>query len=297
MSHSSQNWLSFNLKANLLVGISGLATVGTGSGVIFGDGSAGIRDSMSTVTDPIVNPIIEGAKGISSKVQDLQAQGYNKGLDFKEWVDSNFNKSKIKTGWLEIYKNIKSWGTTAGTISKEVYDKIGSFLKEWDTSRQTLHTIFNALGGSFSIVGSLFGTWDASGESKLLLFWEVLQKEEFPKFLTSVSTLASKHPRLLSQLEGNDIPDILNAFKQDSEHVITTMENLSKEEQVDRMKLMNSLKLLSVKGRADALMKRAQTLLRTQNKEEIQKIMGEIQKTIRELGSIIKANEDGEAQQ
>ncbi|AEW45295.1 hypothetical protein MHC_02145 [Mycoplasma haemocanis str. Illinois] len=290
MTNSSPNWLSLNLKANLLVGISGLAAAGTGSGVIFGDGSKGIKDSFATAADPILNPISSGYKGISSKVQELQAQGYNKGIDFKEWVDNNLRKARIKSGWNKIYENINDWKEKAGSISKEVYSKIGSFLKEWDSSRQILHTVFKALGGSFSIVGSLFGTWDASGESKLLLFLEVLQKEEFPKFLTSVSNLASKHPSLLSQLEANDIPDILNAFKQDSNHVIETMNKLATESDVNREKLMNALKLLSVKGRADALMKRAQTLIQNQNKNEIKNIVKEIQKTLQELEAMIKAN-------
>ncbi|CBY92632.1 hypothetical protein HF1_06240 [Mycoplasma haemofelis str. Langford 1] len=166
-------------------------------------------------------------------------------------------------------------------------------MKNWDKNRETLHTIFTALGSSFSIVGSLFGTWDTSGESKLMLLWEVLQNEKFPDFLTSVSSLASKHPSLLSQLQGNDIPDILNAFKQDSEYVISTMNTLSNEAQtVDRNGLMSALKLQSLMGRAKAIGDRARALLSRghQNKEEIEKVKQELQKVIGELTALEKAN-------
>ncbi|CBY92668.1 hypothetical protein HF1_06600 [Mycoplasma haemofelis str. Langford 1] len=80
MSNSSRNWLSLNLKTNLLVGISGLATVGTGSGVIFGGKNQDIRDSFSTVADPIIESITNGYESISAKVKELQAEGYNKGI-------------------------------------------------------------------------------------------------------------------------------------------------------------------------------------------------------------------------
>ncbi|CBY92631.1 hypothetical protein HF1_06230 [Mycoplasma haemofelis str. Langford 1] len=80
MTSPSQNWLSLNLKTSLLVGISGLATVGTGSGVVFGGGYKDIKSSFSTAADPIIKPIRTGYDNISTKVKELQAQGYNKGI-------------------------------------------------------------------------------------------------------------------------------------------------------------------------------------------------------------------------
>ncbi|AEG73006.1 hypothetical protein MHF_0736 [Mycoplasma haemofelis Ohio2] len=80
MTHPSQDWLSPNLKNNLLVGISGLAVVGTGSGVLFGGTSRDISTSLSSVADPIVEPITKGYESISAKVKELQAEGYNKGI-------------------------------------------------------------------------------------------------------------------------------------------------------------------------------------------------------------------------
>ncbi|AEG73002.1 hypothetical protein MHF_0732 [Mycoplasma haemofelis Ohio2] len=159
-----------------------------------------------------------------------------------------------------------------------------------------MHTLLNALGDSFSLVGSLFGTWDTSGESKLLLLWEVLQKEEFPTFLNSVSKLASKNPSLLSELKGGDIPDILNAFKQDSSYVIETLNKLSTEETqpVTRDKLMSSLKLQSLMGKAEAASARAKRLLQAggeRNKEAIEAAKKELQEIIASLSALLKSQQ------
>ncbi|CBY92674.1 hypothetical protein HF1_06660 [Mycoplasma haemofelis str. Langford 1] len=192
-----------------------------------------------------------------------------------------------------IRRNIESWGKQGYEIVKEVGKKAGSFISNWDESKQTLHTIFNALGSSFSIIGSLFGTWDTSGESKLMLLWEVLQKDEFPEFLTNVSTLASKNPNLLSELQNNDIPDILNAFKQEPSFVVEKIKELSNQKaKVDRNTLISSLKLQSLMGKAKAIGARVQALLNKgeKNAEEIQKVRQELQQIISQLDSMIKAN-------
>ncbi|AEG72870.1 hypothetical protein MHF_0598 [Mycoplasma haemofelis Ohio2] len=253
-----------------------------------------MMETAGSAASPIIEPISEGLKKLTDKLDNFSKQGYNKGVDLKDWVDSNLSKSRIKAGWKAIQKNIKEWAETAGDISKSAYEKAGGFLKDWDESRTTLHTLFKALGGSFSIVGSLFGTWDTTGESKLMLLWEVLQNKDFPKFLNSASALASKNPKLLSELQGGDIPDILNAFKQDSDHVISTIDNLAKEtETVTRVKLMSSLKLLSVLGKAKALQSRVAALLGNTNRnaEEIKEVKQLLTQTINELESVIKAND------
>ncbi|AEG72937.1 hypothetical protein MHF_0665 [Mycoplasma haemofelis Ohio2] len=298
MSGYQHNWLSLNLKASLLVGIAGLASVGAGSGVIFGGGSQDIRNSFSTVADPIVNPIRTGYENISSKVKELQSHGYNTGIDFKEWVDKNLSKSRIKTGWKSIETNIKSWGTQAYDISKTVVEKTGSFFSNWESNKELLYTIFTALGGSFSLVGSLFGTWDTSGESKLLLLREVLQKEEFPQFLTHVSALTSKNPQLLSELKGDDIPDVLNAFRQDPSYVNETLSSLSSEEKVNRDRLMSALKLQSLMGKAQSILGRAKKLLQDseKNKDEIAKVTKELESTIKELTGLIKSQEQADTE-
>ncbi|AEW45373.1 hypothetical protein MHC_02545 [Mycoplasma haemocanis str. Illinois] len=300
MSNSPQNWLSLNLKNNLLVGISGLSIVGTGSGAFFGGASKDIGNSFSTAADPIAKPITKGYESIATKVKEFQAKGYNKGLDLKEWVDGNFKKSRIKSGWNQIKGNVESWGKQVYEIVKEIKNKAGDFIKNWDDSKQTLHVIFNALGSSASIVGSLFGTWDTSGESKLMLLWEALQKEEFSEFLTHVSTLASKNPNLLSELQSNDIPDILNAFKQEPGFVVEKIKELSqKEEKVTRDILINSLKLQSLMGKAKAIGSRVQSLISQgeKAKDEIEKVKKELQDIIKQLEAMISANSSSEQQQ
>ncbi|AEG73007.1 hypothetical protein MHF_0737 [Mycoplasma haemofelis Ohio2] len=126
-----------------------------------------------------------------------------------------------------------------------------------------------------------------------MLLWEVLQKDEFPEFLTNVSTLASKNPNLLSELQNNDIPDILNAFKQEPSFVVEKIKELSNQEaKVDRNTLISSLKLQSLMGKAKAIGDRVQALLNKREKstEEIQKVRQELQQIISQLDSMIKAN-------
>nr|WP_052663362.1 hypothetical protein [Mycoplasma haemofelis] len=137
------------------------------------------------------------------------------------------------------------------------------------------------------------GSFESDGESKLKILFEVIGKPKFKDFMTQVSSLVSKNPNLMSSLEGNDVMDVLSAFRQDEDTVVDTLKGLSEKDAgtVDKATLMNALKLYSLMDKARNLMSKAKTILASKDKEKAKQLIQEITEAHKQMEALIKANE------
>ncbi|AEG72939.1 hypothetical protein MHF_0667 [Mycoplasma haemofelis Ohio2] len=292
MSNSSQNWLSLNLKTSLLVGAASISAAGTTSSVL-SNASGGVLEAVKNSSQPIIDPFQKGYSKLSEQLDSFSKQGYNAGVDAKSWVTENLSKSKIKTGETNIYQNLSDWYRAVKGFADSARTTISEFFQKWSEHRETMHVVFKALGNSFSLLGGLMGSFESDGESGLKILFEVIGKPKFKDFMTQVSSLVSKNPNLMSSLEGNDVMDVLSAFRQDEDTVVDTLKGLSEKDAgtVDKATLMNALKLYSLMDKARNLMSKARTILESKDKEKAKQLIQEITEAHKQMEALIKANE------
>ncbi|AEW45331.1 hypothetical protein MHC_02325 [Mycoplasma haemocanis str. Illinois] len=290
-----------NLRVGLMVGAASLASVGTSSGLLLDanrDNLKTIADSAGTAAAPIVGPIKQGKEQLSQQLDEFSKKGYNLGIDAKGWVSNNFNKVKIKSGAIQIYNNLKSGYDAVSSFAKEAKTTIKDFFENWESKRETMHIVFKSIGNSFSILGGLVSS-SSAGESKIKVLFEVLANEKFKDFVGAVGNLTSKNPSLLSQLKGDDVYDVLNAFKQAPEEVVGIINKLVEDhkdkpqDSVTRDVFISALKLQSLMGKAQSILANAKKLLqdKEKNKDAIEKATKELEATIKELTNLIKSQE------
>ncbi|CBY92623.1 hypothetical protein HF1_06150 [Mycoplasma haemofelis str. Langford 1] len=226
-------------------------------------------------------------------MDEFSKKGYNVGVDVKSWADNNFNKVKIKSGAVQIYNNLKSGYDAVSSFAKSAGTTIKDFFKNWESNRETMHIIFKSIGNSFSLLGGLVSS-SSEGESKIKILFEVLSHEKFKDFVGAVGSLTSKNPSLFSQLQGDDIYDVLTAFKQEPEEVTgiinKLVEDYKESDSVTRDIFIQALKLQSLMGKATSLAQKVKTLLTT-NPEEAKKLIAQVEQTIKELEGVIKSQE------
>ncbi|AFM45077.1 hypothetical protein MHC_06017 [Mycoplasma haemocanis str. Illinois] len=238
-----------------------------------------------------MTPIKNGAEHLTTQLDHFSKKGYNVGIDVKEWVSRNFNKVKIKNGATKIYENLKSGYEKASSFTKGASSTLKNFFEKWDENRETMHIVFKSVGNSFSILKGLVSS-SSAGESKIKILFEVLAHEKFKDFAGAVGSLTSKNPNLFSQLKGDDVHDVLTAFRQEPDEVTGILKSLSEKEAntVGREELIQALKLQSLIGKAIDLSNKVKTLIGT-NPEEAKKLKTQVEKIIQELEAIIKSQE------
>ncbi|CBY92563.1 hypothetical protein HF1_05550 [Mycoplasma haemofelis str. Langford 1] len=248
--------------------------------------------TAGTAVSPIVTPIRNGVVQLTEQLDNFSKQGYNAGVDAKSWVTDNFNKSKIKSGGTRIYENLKSGYEAVAAFSKEAHSTIKRFFENWESNRETLHIIFKSIGNSFSLLGGLINS-SSAGESKIKILFEVLSHEKFRSFADAAGSLTSKNPNLFPELQGDDIYDILTAFRQEPDDVVRILKELSEkgENKTNRETLVSALRLQSLMGRADSLAKKVKKFLDSKNTEEAKKLRSEVEKVIGELTALLKLQE------
>nr|WP_053335517.1 hypothetical protein [Mycoplasma haemocanis] len=251
-----------------------------------------MMESAEIAASPIVTPIKSGMVQLTERLDNLSKQGYNTGVDVKSWAKDNFNKSKIKTGGNRIHENLKSWYESVASFSKEAHSKIKKFFENWEENRETLHIIFKSVGNSFSLIGGLINS-SSAGESKIKALLEVLSHEKFRELADATGSLTSKNPNLFSELKGDDIYDILTAFRQEPDEVVNILNELAGkgENKTNRDTLISALKLQSLMGRANSLVQKLKSLLDSKNSEEAKKLKAEVEKIIKELDALLKSQE------
>ncbi|CBY92672.1 hypothetical protein HF1_06640 [Mycoplasma haemofelis str. Langford 1] len=290
-----------NLRVGLLAGSAALASIGTSSSLLLDsrqDNLKTIMESAGSAAAPVLNPIKKGIDNLSQQLDDFSKQSYNAGVDAKQWAEGNFSKVKIKSGWNQIYKNLSSWYGTAKSAAESASSEVKKFFQNWEDNKEILHIIFKSIGNSFSIIGGLVSS-SSSGESKIKILFEVLSHEKFKDFAAAVGGLTSKNTRLFSQLQGDDIYDVLTAFRQEPDEVTGILNDLAKKEKdtVDRDVLVSALRLQSLMGKATALVQKLKTLLASENKEEAKKLKTQVEQAIRDLDAVIKSQESAEEKQ
>ncbi|AEG72936.1 hypothetical protein MHF_0664 [Mycoplasma haemofelis Ohio2] len=228
-------------------------------------------------------------------MDEFSKKGYNVGVDVKSWADNNFNKVKIKSGAVQIYNNLKSGYDAVSSFARSAGTTIKDFFKNWESNRETMHIIFKSIGNSFSLLGGLVSS-SSEGESKIKILFEVLSHEKFKDFVGAVGSLTSKNPSLFSQLQGDDIYDVLTAFKQEPEEVTGIINKLVEDhkdkpqDSVNREVFIQALKLQSLMGKATSLAQKVKILL-TKNPEEAKKLIAQVEQTIKELEGVIRSQE------
>ncbi|CBY92630.1 hypothetical protein HF1_06220 [Mycoplasma haemofelis str. Langford 1] len=288
-----------NLRTGLLTGSAALASIGTSSSLLLDvhkDKLKTIVEQAGTAASPVVEPIKTGVSHLTTELDNFAKKGHNAGIDAKEWVTGNFNKAKIKHGADKIYANLKSGYEAVSSFAKEAGSTIKNFFEKWEDNRETMHIIFKSIGNSFSILGGLINS-SSAGESKIKILFEVLAHEKFKDFAGAVSSLTSKNPNLFSQLQGDDIYDVLTAFRQEPDEVTGILKELGTkpDNSIGRTELIQALKLQSLIGKATDLAKKVQQLI-SSNPAEAKKLKDQVEKTIRELEAIIKSQESQEQQ-
>ncbi|CBY92555.1 hypothetical protein HF1_05470 [Mycoplasma haemofelis str. Langford 1] len=287
------DWLSLNLKTSLLVGAASISAVGTTSSIFF-NSSEGVIKAVKESTDPVLKPFKDGTSNLLNQLDDFSKHSYNKGIDAKDWVAGNFNKSKIYSGGKNIYGYLKDWSESIYSFAKGFKETAVNFFKNWEDNRETMHVIFKALGNSFSLIGGLMGSMQSEGESTLKLLFEAISHPKFKDFMTEVSTMLSKNPNLMPSIQGDDVTDILSAFRQDADTVHSTLQELNKkkEGEVTREVLLSALKLQSLMGKVSALIGRAKSAIAAGQKDGISELMNEIKQITKQLDDVIAANKD-----
>ncbi|OAL10641.1 hypothetical protein A6V39_01055 [Candidatus Mycoplasma haematobovis] len=289
-------WFSASaFKPFLLIGVAGLSSIAFYSSTSSknNDLQDKFNSTLKTITEPLspfTDKLTGGTTKLFEKLEGWTKSGSNYAAIARTWASKKLITGNVPNGAKQMFATLKGWGETAYGFLKDLIKPLLS-----EDPLKKLREYAPMLGNILSLFSNMLKA-DMSGDTSLLSeLFKAAGKEGFGDFFSAFQNLASKKPDVFSQMNSQDVSDLVNSFNANQKQTTQVMQEFADKPIVKKQDLMNALKPSTLMGKIEAALEEAKEFkakehskLSEEEKQRAKAVYDNLKKLSEELNSLIQ---------